>query len=139
MKYRLYTKSNTVSMILTYGEDDFLERWEVEKPCPPTFWRLLWKHPPLSMSALMEMQEQNGEMFLIEEIPADLSFGVFWDAYGHKVGNKGRAERLWNALSDGERVAALRGVATYQSFLVTRSTMEKAFAETWLNQRRWEN
>lgn len=125
-------------MILTYGEDDFLTSWEVLKECPRLFWRVLWKQPPLNLEALGNMQQEFSGMFRLAEVPTDLSFPIFWDAYAHKVGNKKRAEKLWNALDEGERAAALAALPRYASFLITRPTMEKAFAETWLSQRRWE-
>jgi hypothetical protein len=125
-------------MTLTYGEGDFLVSWVVHVPCPLATWRELWKLPPFDSHALVEFVRRSNGLYSLTEIPADLSFGVFWEAYGHKVGNKGKVEKLWNALGDGERVAALAGIERYRSFLATRPHMEKAFAETWLRNRRWE-
>jgi len=138
-KYHLTTSNESVNMTLAYGEDDFLTRWDVHTSCPRTFWQLLWHAPPLSLGALNMLLEKNPGMFLLKEVPEDMSFVVFWEAYKHKVGNKARAEKLWNALPETDRLAALRAVPRYLYFLVQRPNMEQAFAETWLNQRRWES
>ncbi len=137
-KYRLESKGGEVDMILSYGEDGFLVSWQVVKECPPTFWRLLWKLPPLNIIALGKMEEVFPGMFRLADVPADLSFKAFWDAYAHKVGNKGKVEKLWERLGEADRVAALAGIPRYDSFLATKPSMERAFPETWVRNRRWE-
>lgn len=69
----------------------------------------------------------------------DTSFATFWEAYGYKVGNKKRAEKLWGLLSISEQVLALRALKGYKAYLSARPNMEQSYAETWLSQRRWEN
>ncbi|GEM_PF-5675290 len=67
----------------------------------------------------------------------DLSFEHFWEAYGYKVGNKGRARKLWTALNDEERLLALRGAVHQRRHSESHKT-DMPYAETYLSQRRWE-
>jgi hypothetical protein len=132
------TKHGGLDMTLTYGEDGFVTSMVVNKPCTTEVWRGLWGHPPFHTETLHELVQRSDGLYKYEEVPTDLSFPVFWDAYAHKVGNKGKVEKLWEALSEADRIAALAGIERYRSFLAARPHMEKAFAETWLRNRRWE-
>ena len=69
----------------------------------------------------------------------DLTFDKFWADYGYKVGNKSRAEKLWNKLQEIERILVLESLPRYNYYLKTHPSIEKAYAETYLFQRRWEN
>ena len=69
----------------------------------------------------------------------DLSFERFWNEYGFKVGNKKRAEKLWVALQESERIAVFEHLPKYNYYLKTHQGLMKAYPETFLNQRRWEN
>lgn len=137
-KYSLTSQSSPLNMTLAYGKDDFLVSWVVDASSL-LIWKQLWQYPPLTRTALYELVGRSKGAMQLAEVPADLSFAAFWDAYAHKQGNKGKVEKLWNALSEADRAAALAALPRYASFLATRPTMEKAFAETWLRNRRWEN
>ena len=136
-KYRLTSADGEVDMTLSYGEDDFIRSWIINKSCSVEWWRRIWNFPPLTTGSIWRWGQEKD--ITVTEVPADLSFPIFWDAYAHKVGNKGKTEKLWDRLSEADRVAALAGLPRYESFLATRPTMEKAFAETWLRNRRWES
>lgn len=69
----------------------------------------------------------------------DLSFTKFWADYSYKVGNKARAEKLWNKLQESERIAVFEALPRYNYYLKTHPSIEKTYAETFLYQRRWEN
>jgi hypothetical protein len=75
----------------------------------------------------------------IEAIQDDTTFPGFWNAYNYKVGNKKRAEKLWTLLNEQEKLLALSSIRKYDRYLAQRPKMEKAYPETWLAQRRWEN
>ena len=66
-------------------------------------------------------------------------FKDFWSAYAYKVGNKDRAEKLWNALTETEHHLIMAHIKAYDAYLASRPRMEKLYAETYLNQRRWES
>ena len=74
----------------------------------------------------------------ITEVPPDLSFEAFWTRYRYKVGKKARAEQLWNNLNQPDRTAALSGIIEYDRWL-ERAKVAKAYPETYLSGRRWEN
>jgi hypothetical protein len=72
-------------------------------------------------------------------VPEDLSFQRFWETYGHKVGKKARVEKLWNALSEGDKIKCLAAIPRYKAWLAQRPNMEMLYPETFISQRRFEN
>jgi hypothetical protein len=75
----------------------------------------------------------------LKKIEEDLSFESFWERYNHKVGNKKRAERLWNQLSKKEKAKAMAFLKRYESYLNQNPGIAKLYPETYLNQQRWNN
>lgn len=73
-----------------------------------------------------------------QHIPPELTFSVFWDAYGYKVGNRKRAEKLWDRMTDGQRLKALVCIPEYDKYLARKKSMEKTYPETFLSQERYE-
>jgi hypothetical protein len=82
------------------------------------------------------LERANRSKVVYSTVPADLSFSAFWNAYAYKVGDKARAEKLWNKLSEAEKVTALKAIPAYNYFLKTKK-IDKTYAETWLNQKRF--
>jgi hypothetical protein len=68
----------------------------------------------------------------------DLSFNGFWNAYTYKVGNKPKAEKLWDKLSENDKYAALTKIPEYNRY-IARTGVAKIYPEGYLSQRRWEN
>jgi hypothetical protein len=66
-----------------------------------------------------------------------IEFSVFWNLYNHKVGNKPGAEKKWHKLTSEEQIKIMEVLPTYLSTI--KDKQYQAHAETWLNQRRWEN
>lgn len=95
-------------------------------------------HLPKGIGELKALHQQSKGME-VTEIPMDLTFERFWTEYDHKIGSKGRAQKLWEKMSDSERVDALMAIPLYNRYLKVKSGIEKAYAETWLHNRRWEN
>ncbi len=75
----------------------------------------------------------------IEAVPIDLSFNVFWESYGYKIGDKTRTMKLWAALNEGDRIKCLRAVPKYNQWLKLRPNMERLYPETFLKQERFRN
>lgn len=69
----------------------------------------------------------------------DLTFETFYNAYGRKVGNKERVQKLWNKLSDIDKQTALDAIVSYDYYLMCNPTIVKLYPETYLAQRRFEN
>jgi hypothetical protein len=76
---------------------------------------------------------------VLREVPQDLSFEAFWDTYNYKVGNKARVKKLWQALPQQDRAACIVSLARYDQYLKLHPRMERAYPETYINQRRFEN
>jgi hypothetical protein len=75
----------------------------------------------------------------IAKVEEDLSFDNFWNKYNYKVGNKKRAEKLWDQLSDADKAKVFTNINSYDNFLARRQNQEKLYPETYLSQRRFEN
>lgn len=73
------------------------------------------------------------------EVPKDVSFKVFWDAYNYKeAGDKKDAEKKWNLLDDTEKVNALLYIKKYNAHQLN-SGVARLYAKTYINQKRWSN
>ena len=66
-----------------------------------------------------------------------IEFSVFWDLYNHKVGNKPGAEKKWNKLTAEEQIKIIEILPAYLKTI--KDKQFQAHADTWLNQRSWEN
>jgi len=95
------------------------------------------KYFPFHISQMDVFRHSKG--VTVKEVTPDLSFKKFWDAYGHKQGKKARAERLWKQLSLAEKAKAMAYIRTYDNFLYMNKGIAKAYPETYLSQKRWEN
>ncbi|MEO1517676.1 MAG: hypothetical protein AAFV95_21810 [Bacteroidota bacterium] len=95
-----------------------------------------WDWVPRDINELGKIDGSQKVTF--KQIPPDLSFERFWDAYGYKVGKKSKAAQLWNAMSEVERILCLGIIARYDFWLAAKG-IEKAYPTTFLGQRRWEN
>jgi hypothetical protein len=90
---------------------------------------------PLNEEALKLLAKGKNNIYPVAQ---DLSFEAFWKKYNYKVGKKTRAEVLWKCMPDELKQLAMAGVDAYNKWLMGRS-VEKAYPETYLAQRRWEN
>lgn len=77
--------------------------------------------------------------FQVQPVPLDLSFEKFWNTYNYKVGNKGKAQKLWKLLNQEDKIKALCRVTSYNYFLQINPNTEKIYPERYLSQRRFEN
>ena len=93
---------------------------------------------PFTEEELIKLTKRASALTLVKHYEKK-TFKQFWDAYDYKVGNKGRAEKLWNALTDTEHALIMHHLKAYDTYLASRPRMEKLYAETYLNQRRWES
>lgn len=85
---------------------------------------------PLYLKSFTDVKLQKQE--------ADLSFSVFWNLYGYKVGKKDRCEKLWHNMNEQERSICLHKVKLYKQWQAQKS-IDMAYPETFLSQRRWDN
>lgn len=80
----------------------------------------------------------SGTQAHLVEIPLEVSFDLFWTAYGRKI-NKLRCMKLWSRLSDHDKTAAIIGIGRYNHFLQRENWRSKADADTYLRNKYWEN
>lgn len=104
-------------------------------------WLLNWLRSQVFENQLYDNAHDATNMvkFTVREVEQDLSFENFWNTYGYKVGNIPRTRKLWNALSDDEKIACFVGIRQYKYWLSLNSNTDHMFASTFLQQRRWEN
>lgn len=99
--------------------------------------KYLRDHFPFTSFLLPELAGDSRTL-RVEEVKKDLSFRAFWNQYDHKVGDRKRAERLWNQLREADRLKALQAIPRYRAYL-DRTRTKIAHPETWLAQERWKN
>lgn len=77
--------------------------------------------------------------FRLTKIKIGYTFNDFWSEYGSKQGNKQRAIKLWEAMSEDNRSKAMDYIKGYNSYLAQNPGVCKLLPETYLNQKRWNN
>jgi hypothetical protein len=103
----------------------------------PSFLAYVYSKLPVSSEALQGWLASSKTM-KIREVPADLTFENFWNTYGYKVGNKPKAQKLWNALKDQKKALALMKIKPYQKY-VEAAAIAMIYPERYLSQERYEN
>lgn len=74
----------------------------------------------------------------IKMLPDDLTFESFWKRYDYKVGHKKKAEKMWERMSDAERMKAIEWLKNYDTQLKFTG-VAKMYPETYLLQKRYLN
>lgn len=84
----------------------------------------------------LQKMEQKVPDFDYLEMPRDLRFEVFWNACGYKKGKIATTQKLWNALTDAEKIEVLLFIPKFkESKLIDKTAMP--YASTFLNQKYW--
>lgn len=130
-------KQTTVQILFKYADNGFLIAFECEGPVTPIQLKWLYDNMPKEIEDLDLLRKKYG--ITIIEVEPDLSFDNFYNTYNYKVGNKKRAESLWNSLTKIEKALALSKIKSYAQWLRLRPNQDKAYPETYLSQRRYEN
>lgn len=133
-KYIIHGQSFKGNVTLEYDFNERLKQILFECEMTDKQHLLFIKNIPLFENDFLDRASRSGVVF--STIPADLSFTAFWNAYNYKVGDKSRSEKLWNKLSESEKVTALKAIPAYNYFLNTKK-LDKTYPETWLNQKRF--
>lgn len=132
--YIIHGQTFKGNVTLQYDESDRLRMIILDTEMTDEQHSRFIRQIPLFEKDFLYRAERSGIHLSVQ--PPDLSFEVFWKKYDYKVGNKQRTEKLWNTLSDAEKVSALRAVPFYNNFLGIKR-LDKAYPETWLNQKRF--
>lgn len=125
------------SMLLSYNEKDLCVEWTLNGDLPHDKYVKLVQHFPWRIDILKEWGKKPN--ISVRESEPDLSFENFWEVYAYKKGNKKRAITLWKTLSKANKAAALAYLPKYESHLAVNKGQSKLYAETYLNQQRWNN
>lgn len=120
--------------------EGYLVEWMMENPLQEPWLTAFYikGHIPVTEDQCRELPNKSKGRITINRIYEDVSFTRFWESYGYKVGKKERTQKLWSALSPGERSECLQSISRYQRWLSTKN-IEKVYPETYLSQKRWEN
>jgi len=107
---------------------------------PPTNeqWHWLVRYFPYNEEriAILASDANLRKYFSIEKPPASVTFEDFWEAYG-KIGTKSVAKKKFDKLKPEEVIKAFIGVEKERSKKKLDNTA-MPYAETYLNQKRWE-
>lgn len=74
----------------------------------------------------------------LEEVPPDISFDAFWNAYGRKV-NRKRCEGLYKKMSDAQRLKCVLSIQPYLSYLARVKWRNQADPDTYLRQEMYDS
>ncbi len=87
-------------------------------------------------SDFLKKMETKTPDFNYLEMPQDLRFEVFWNQYGYKKGKIAQTQKLWQALSDAEKIEVLLYIPKFkESKKIDKTAMP--YASTFLNQKYW--
>lgn len=89
---------------------------------------------PSKLSALPILAK--GSTAVITEMPTDLSFDAFYNAYGLKR-NRFRAEKIWAKLNDATRTKAIASTIQYRQYL-QRKNIFQMLADKYLTEQHYD-
>ncbi|MDO5608271.1 MAG: hypothetical protein Q4G08_07450 [Capnocytophaga sp.] len=139
--YLIKGKALSREMIFKYDLNGDLRSFEITlEPLDDKqkMWLFSPNHFP-SDETKMKVWMQNPnfkKVFEVKKIPADLSFDNFWQTYG-KHGTKSVAKKKFDKLKEHEVIKAFVYIAEEQKKKKLDGTA-MPYAETYLNQKRWE-
>lgn len=96
----------------------------------------LLSHLPLTLSGFDYLVKKSPTA-KIEEVPEDLSFEAFWNAYDMKH-NRKRCEPLWNRLSESDKLRCIKSIARYNAYLKRVGWIGKKHPDGYLSNRYFE-
>jgi hypothetical protein len=135
-KYLVTHKGSDITFYFVFDKNDVIIEYKSNFVSNSKTVGFLKEHFPFETKAISYYQKS--KFFNVELVEQDLSFKAFWDAYDNKVGNKKRAEKLWNALKPTDKAKAIAYIKRYDNILI-RSNVTKLYPETYLNQKRFDN
>jgi hypothetical protein len=98
-------------------------------------------HLPVNEESLVKFSDKifDGKKAHIQYVPDQLSFDMFWKKYANTMGNKKRAQKIWDLLPQTEQLAAFAFIDQYNGYLRQNPNLSKAYPDTYLSQERWKN
>lgn len=137
-KFILLFKKSNRNVLVDYNEAGDLVKYSFNGGDVMTEqMTFLFKRFPFKIDTLEQWRKI--ENVQVTEVLEDISFEAFWERYNHKFGNKKRAQTLYSCLKEDEKIGAINGINRYDAFLKMNIGVAKAFPETYLHQKRWQN
>lgn len=97
------------------------------------------RHVPLSLSDLQLLVKEKPKERQYVEFVEDVTFKMFWDRYdSKKLSKKELCIKLWEKLSDAEKILAYNFILEYFKLIAKDGTAKK-YAESYLRARLWAN
>ena len=125
--YFKYSYLGVIEEVKLYGE-----RYTEEQ----AQWIFQSKRMPFTETAMLQLCENKTLDFDYLPMPTDLRFETFWNTYGYKKGKIASTQKLWNALTDAEKIEVLLYIPKFKK----QKTIDKTampYASTFLNQKYW--
>ncbi len=134
MKYYIRSVNTKFKALIEYDIDGVLTNLVFENKTPEQvefFMGILAKSTDIE-------HIKSYRLLQVKKAKQDLSFTNFWNTFGNKVGDKARAMKLWDSMSEAEQQEALFKIPIYKAWIAVKG-FEQALPTTWLKQRRYEN
>lgn len=125
-------------VLVTYDSRGFLICEKIEADLDLRQLTYVWERISIHECNLPNIALMSKGKIKIDRAPDDLSFERFWTLYNYKVGKKERVMKLWNALSETDKIVCLNSIPKYNKWLSLRTTA-RLYAETYLSQERFNN
>lgn len=91
---------------------------------------------PITESAALYATERTDLKITYRKVQDDLTFKAFWNCYGKKVGKMLKAQRLWESITDAERVEIFIFLEKYNKKYIGKEEF-KPYPETFLRNKMW--
>lgn len=101
----------------------------------------IFSHLPINENALVmeHIKIFDGKKAHILFVPDQITFEMFWKKYQNTMGNKKRAQKIWDLMPQTEQLAAYGFIEQYNNYLRQNPNLTKAYPDTYLYQERWKN
>lgn len=140
-QYSVTSKGFDGQLIFKYDEQDKLSGFDLQATLTDEHREWVFNALPRTVAKLQGWAK-NSKTIKIMEIPLDLSFDTFWNAYGQaygaKVGDKKKAEKLWKAMTEAERAKALTNIQPYKLFAKNKN-YDMVYPERYLSKGYYDN
>lgn len=146
MKYALTSQRWEGEIILEFHDNGQLKYAQLPEVFDAKSLMFFASNFPVHINFIPFYKEHTGAK--VVEIPDDLTFDNFWNAFDKKIGPKEKARMYWEGekktitkrpLNDTDRAAVMRIVARYASRFKGEKKEFQPHASTFLHQRYWES
>lgn len=135
-KYLVTHKKSNITLLFVFDKNDVIIEYKSSFVSNAKTAEFLRAYFPFETKNLNYFKKS--AHFHLELLKQDISFMAFWNTYAHKVGNKTRAKKLFEALTDVEKAKAINYIKRYKNFLL-QGNVQQLYPETYLHQKRFDN